>query len=124
MARQRPAGEVWMLLKDRRLLGRLIALQGWSIRELSRESGFKSHTYLLRLISGQATSCTAERAVAIAAQLNVPLDTLFLTRLSTDPGRSVKRPFPGTADGNGPTPAGTPRRRPTRPSAAAVKKAS
>jgi DNA-binding Xre family transcriptional regulator len=77
-----------MLLKDRKLLGRLVALQGWSARSLATAAGFQSHTYMVRLINGKANSCSPERALAICAQLQVPVDTLFVTKLSSHNGRS------------------------------------
>lgn len=96
--RNKRPGEVWMLLKDRKLLARLMAIQGKSARALATESGFKSHTYLQRMLRGDANSCTAERAVAIAATLQVPLDSLFVSNVSTGDRRSSSggRPFQGT----------------------------
>lgn len=109
-------GEVWMLLKDRKLLARLMAIQGWSARTLATESGFRSHTYVLRLINGQARSCTAERAVAIAANLQVPLDSLFVANVSGSAGRTGHsgRPFrgAGATDGAGAAGAHPTRNRP------------
>jgi transcriptional regulator with XRE-family HTH domain len=83
-----------MLLKDRKLLARLMAIQGWSARTLATESGFRSHTYVLRLLRGDARSCTAERAVAIAANLQVPLDSLFMANVSTSAGQVVQQGKP------------------------------
>lgn len=96
-----------MVLKDRKMLGRLIALQDWSIRGLAHASGFKSHSYLNRLVLGRVGTCSAERAVALCANLQVPLDSLFVTKMSSDPVQASKgRPFragaaspAGTADG-------------------------
>lgn len=80
--RSRPTGEVWMTLKDRRLLARLMAIQGYSQRKLAADAGFASHSYLGRLLAGKVKTCTADRAVAIAACLQVPLDSLFVSNLS------------------------------------------
>lgn len=105
--RNRPPGEVWMLLKDRKLLARLMAIQRYSQRELARDAGFASHSYLGRMIAGKATSCTAERAVAIAACLQVPLDSLFVANVSSAETQSVQRrsttrPFRPTRGSEGP----------------------
>lgn len=89
----RPPGEIWMVLKDRKMLGRLIALQSWSIRGLAKASGFRSHSYLNRLVLGTVTTCRAERAVALCANLQVPLDSLFLTKMSSDPERPSSANF-------------------------------
>lgn len=100
MVSNRAPGEIWMVLKDRKMLGRLIVLQDWTIRGLARESGFQSHSYLNRLVLGQVKTCSAERAVAICANLQVPVDSLFLTKMSTDSEHSSGARFqPGTAAG-------------------------
>lgn len=107
-----------MVLKDRKLLLRLIAIQDVSIRSLAKASGFRSHSYMNRLISGQVNSCTAERAVAICAVLQVPLDSLFLTKMSSDPVRTSKARFrSGTAAGSRPTGAAATGRGPQRQAA-------
>ena len=80
-----------MLVKDRKLIARLMAIQGYSQRRLATAAGFASHAYLGRLLKGTATSCTAERAVAIAACLQVPLDSLFVANVSGATGQSGSR---------------------------------
>lgn len=92
-----------MILKDRKLLARLIVLQDWSVRGLATASGFRSHSYLNRMVHGKVRSCSAERATALAHNLGVPLDSLFLTRMSTDPEQSSRKPFrSGTTPGERP----------------------
>lgn len=105
-----------MVLKDRKMLGRLIALQDWSIRSLAKSSGFRSHSYLNRLVLGQVSTCSAERAVALCANLQVPLDSLFLTKMSSDQERvSTARFQPGTAARGRAKTGSAPRRRPSGP---------
>lgn len=86
--RNRPTGEVWMTLKDRKLLARLMAIQGYSQRQLAADAGFASHSYLGRLISGRVRTCSAERAVALSACLQVPLDSLFVSNVSGATGQT------------------------------------
>lgn len=75
--------EVYMLVKDRKRLARLIEIQEVSKREVARAAGWKSHTYLLRILSGEATTLEPEHAVKIAAFLEVDLYDLFTPRVSS-----------------------------------------
>lgn len=77
-----------MYLRDRKMLARLMLIQGISQRKLSEVAGWKSHTYMRRLVTGEATTLKAEPAVRIAHELGVPLDTLFLTKTDTNSGRN------------------------------------
>lgn len=79
-----------MLVKDRKRLARLIEIKGVSRREVARAAGWKSHSYLLRLISGQATTCEPEHALRIAHFLEVDLYDLFTPKGSSDAGRPVQ----------------------------------
>lgn len=79
-----------MLVKDRKRLARLIEIKEVSKRDVARAAGWKSHTYLLRLLSGQATTCEPDHAVRIAAYLEVDLYDLFMPKVSSGAGRSVK----------------------------------
>lgn len=80
--------EVYMLLTDRKRLARLIAIKDVSKRRVAQAAGWKSHTYLLRLLSGEATTCEPEHAVKIAAFLEVDLYDLFMPKVDTPSGRT------------------------------------
>ena len=71
-----------MILKDRKALARLMALEGLSHRKLAERAGWRSHSYVGRLIAGKARSVTPEAAARIAAALGVEVDDIFA------PGRS------------------------------------
>lgn len=75
-----------MVLKDRKLLARLMAVEGLSQRDLATTVGWASHSYVGRLLRGQARAVNAEPAAAIAAALGVPVDTLFAS--AATPARS------------------------------------
>lgn len=81
--------EVYMLVKDRKRLARLIEIQEVSKRQVARAAGWKSHTYLLRLLSGEATTLEPEHAVKIATYLHVDLYDLFTPKVSSTPGPTV-----------------------------------
>lgn len=76
--------EIWMQLIDRKRLARLMAIQGVSARGLARAAGWKSHSYMNRLLAGEVNTLEVEPAVRIAKYLGVGTDDLFLTRVSSD----------------------------------------
>lgn len=82
-----PKFEVYMRIKDRKRLARLIEIQEVSKRAVARAAGWKSHTYLLRLLNGEATTCEPIPAMKIAAFLQVDVGDLFLTRTTSDLGQ-------------------------------------
>lgn len=88
--------EVYMKLVDRKRLARMIAIQEVSKREVARAAGWKSHTYLLRLLSGAVTTCEPEHAVKIATFLGCDVGDLFVPRKTsaacpTGSGRTTKK---------------------------------
>lgn len=84
--------EFWMELKDRELLLELIEEQKISKRELARFAGWKSHTYLQRLLrDGGPKTLEVDPAIRIAYRLGVPVHRLFVTRSSADRAQSMQR---------------------------------
>lgn len=75
--------EVWMELQDRKRLARLMAIQEVSHRELARAAGWKSHSYVGRLVRGEVKTLQMEPALRIANFLRVGVDDLFLTKSSS-----------------------------------------
>jgi transcriptional regulator with XRE-family HTH domain len=73
-----------MEVKDHKLLARLVAIQDISTRELARDAGWRSHSYLQRLIRGEVHTLRPDPAILIAQRLQVPVESLFLARTSTD----------------------------------------
>lgn len=84
--------ELYMKLRDREKLARLMEIQGVSQHELAVAAGLRSHTYLGRMIRGQVTTGLQPKAAArIARYLGVPIDDLFVTKLSTDTAQTKQR---------------------------------
>lgn len=83
--------ELYMLLKDRKLLAQFMETQGVSARKLAEVAGWKSHSYMNRLLSGDAKTLDTAPALRIAHFFGVPVDVLFLTRTSGDRGRSGRK---------------------------------
>jgi transcriptional regulator with XRE-family HTH domain len=82
---------IWMKLIDKKRLARLMAIQNVSARELSRQAGWKSHSYMNRLLRGEASTLDVEPAVRIARYLGVGTDDLFMSQSSSDSGQIAKR---------------------------------
>jgi len=55
-----------------------------SARAVARAAGWKSHTYMQRLLNGTEKSVKVTSAVRIAYVLGVSIDDLFLTKTSSE----------------------------------------
>lgn len=71
--------EIWMRLKDPQSLKFLMEKQHVSARHLAGVAGWKSHTYIQRLLRGEVRTLRTDPALRIAHHLSVPVDLLFLT---------------------------------------------
>lgn len=80
-----------MVLTDRKRLAKLMLIQGVSQRELAEAAGWKSHSYLGRLLRGDVNTLENDPAVRIAHYLGVGTDDLFLSRSSTGVAQSTQR---------------------------------
>lgn len=72
-----------MQLLDRKKLAKLMVIQGVTQRELAEAAGWRSHSYLGRLLRGKVSTLEVEPAVRIANYLGVGVDDLFLSRTSS-----------------------------------------
>lgn len=73
-----------MLLKDRKQLAKLMVIQGVSARQMAKIAGWKSHSYMNRLLSGDVRTLSTDPALRIAHYLGVGVDDLFLVRVSNE----------------------------------------
>lgn len=80
-----------MRLANRKLLAKLMAIQGVSARQLAKAAGWKSHTYLQRLLRDEVQTLEVEPAVRIAKYLGVGVDDLFVARVSSETGKKAQR---------------------------------
>lgn len=76
-----------MELRDRKKLARLMVVQEVSQRELAAAAGWKSHSYLGRLMRGDVKTLETDPALRIAHYLQVGVEDLFLTRVDDVSGR-------------------------------------
>lgn len=82
--------EIWMELKDHTLLAELMSEQNKSARHMARIAGWRSHTYMQRILKGIAKNIETEPAARIAHELGVPFGLLFRTRVSGNTAQSVR----------------------------------
>lgn len=80
-----------MILKDRKRLAKLMLIQGATQRQVSDAAGWKSHSYLGRLLRGEVRTLEPEHAVRIACFFEVGVDDLFVPRASSDTSRPDER---------------------------------
>ncbi len=78
-----------MELRDRKMLQRLMIVQGVSNRGLAKVAGWKSHSYMNRLVNGEVKTLEPEPALRIAKFLGVGVEDLFLTQVSDFPEHAV-----------------------------------
>ena len=74
-----------MQVRDCKKLRRLMVIQEVTQEDLMRAAGWNSHSIVGRILRGQVTTVTPERAIRIANFLQVPVDDLFATRVSSSP---------------------------------------
>lgn len=80
-----------MELRDPKKLQRLMIVQDVSQRELAIAAGWKSHSYLGRLLRGEVKTLETTPALRIAHYLQVGTEDLFLTKVSTEIDHSSTR---------------------------------
>ena len=76
-------GDLYMEIKDRDLLVELMEERGVSQRQLAKIAGWKSHTYLQRLIREEVKTLSTDPALRIAYFFGIPVHRLFFTRADT-----------------------------------------
>lgn len=86
--------EMYMKVIDPKKIVKLMVIQDVTQRELAEAAWGEgaSHSYLGRVLRGEVkTGIKPEAAARIAHYLGVGIDDLFVARLSTDDGQSVRR---------------------------------
>jgi transcriptional regulator with XRE-family HTH domain len=77
-----------MQVRDHRKLARLALIQDASHRQIAEAVGWKSHSYVGRILRGQVKSVDPEAAVRMCHFFGVAVDDFFMSRSSKNPGRS------------------------------------
>lgn len=84
------AMELYMIVKDAELLRRLMETKGFTARRMSRDLGWSSHSYMNRILTGKVRTVTPDAAMKIAFLLQVPVDVVFVPRVSGETRREVR----------------------------------
>lgn len=90
-SKKAPLGEVWMQVRDLKMIHKLMVIQRASQRDLAKAAGYKSHAYMGRILRGEVDTLDPEAAVRISKFFGVGVDDLFLVRASSDNGRNAQR---------------------------------
>lgn len=83
--------ELYMKVLDPKKIVTLMVIRGINQRDLAAIAGWSSHSYLGRILRGEIKSIQPDPALRIAEYFKVPLNDLFVTRLSSDTAHSSKR---------------------------------
>lgn len=76
-----------MQIRDHKKLQTLAVIQDRSHREIAEAIGWKSHSYVGRIMRGQIKTIDPDAAVRWAHLFGVAVNDLFLTRSSKNPVR-------------------------------------
>lgn len=85
--------ELYMIVKDAELIRRIMDShrpEKITARALAKNVGWKSHSYVNRILAGDVRSVTPEAAAKIAYLLGVPQDLLFEPRASANASQNEK----------------------------------
>ena len=77
---------VYMLVKDYKKLAKLAVIQEVSHRDLAEAAGYKAHSYISRILRGEVKTLKTEPATRIAHFFGVPVEDLFVTKLTSNSG--------------------------------------
>lgn len=83
--------ELYMLVTDADLLRRLMRAKNMTARQMAKQMGWKSHSYMNRILSGDVHTVSPDVAVKIAYLLQIPVDLVFVPRVSGDSRQSEGR---------------------------------
>lgn len=79
-----------MRVIDPKKIKKLMVIKDVSARTLATEVGYRSHSYVTRILRGEIKNVTPEKAARIAAYLEVGVDDLFVARVSSVAGQNIK----------------------------------
>lgn len=85
-----PDRAAYMIVRRDRLR-RLMELTGESSRAVAKAAGWRSHSYVLRLLSGQARTVSPSSAVRLATHFRVEIGDLFVPRVHSATERNPHR---------------------------------
>lgn len=81
-------GDCWMIVREPKKLKNYLAYKEISARQLAKAAGWTSHSYMNRILSGEARNITPESGARIAKYLDVPVEQFFSIEVSNELGRT------------------------------------
>lgn len=75
-----------MQVRDHRKLARLALIQDASHRDIAAAVGWKSHSYVGRILRGEIKTVDPEAAVRMCHYFGVAVDDFFMSRSTRNPG--------------------------------------
>jgi transcriptional regulator with XRE-family HTH domain len=79
-----------MQVRDHRKLARLALIQDATHRDIATAVGWKSHSYVGRILRGQVKTVDPEAAVRMCHYFGVAVDDFFVSRSSKNPRRNIQ----------------------------------
>lgn len=73
-----------MYVKDHHQLASLATEAGFSARRLAQMIGWRSHSHMCRILSGQTKTVAADSATELARVLGVTVSEIFLSEVSSE----------------------------------------
>jgi transcriptional regulator with XRE-family HTH domain len=86
-----PTYEVYVIIKDRRRLTRMMDREGLSARQLAKIAGFHSHSYMNKLLTKDNVTCRPSAAQRIAEYFDMDVNDLFEAKASIRTDRRRRR---------------------------------
>lgn len=80
-----------MVIKDLKRLLTLITIQELTHRDIADAAGWSAHSYVSRLLRGEVKTLKIEPATMIARRLGVPVEDLFVTKVTSNAGHAGQR---------------------------------
>lgn len=80
-----------MAVKDSRELAAVMELKRVSHRDLAEAAGYGAHSYISRLVRGEAKTLNELAALRIARHLGMQVEDLFVHQTSTNSGQTGQK---------------------------------
>lgn len=90
-------GDLWMEVRDLEMLKSLQIVRKLSNRDMAKIAGYKVHSYMNRIMRGEAKTMDPEPALRLAKYFGVGVEYLFTTEVSTKPVQNKQKKNPRKA---------------------------
>lgn len=87
-------GDLWMEVRDLEMLKSLQIVRKVSNRDMAKIAGYNAHSYMNRIMKGDAKTMDPEPALRLAKFFGVGVEYLFSTEVSTKPAQNKQNKRP------------------------------